>query len=53
MREVRAWNGHTAMKAFIAAVVTAVVLAAGGAYLLDSRFQQSADIAFVGSGARL
>lgn len=41
------------MKAFIVAVVVAAVLAVGWAYLLDSRFQQTARSAFTTSSVRL
>jgi len=41
------------MKAFLLAVLTAVVLAIGSAYVLDTRFQQQVDAAFSTSGVRL
>ncbi len=41
------------MKSFLLAVLTAVVVAIGAAYLLDSRFQQTVDAAFTTSGVRL
>lgn len=41
------------MKAFIVAVIVAVALAVGGWYVLDTRFQQSAQNAFTTSSVRL
>lgn len=41
------------MKSFLIAVVIAVGLAVGGAYVLDRTFQQSVDVAFSTSGVRL
>ena len=41
------------MKAFIAAVVVAVVLAIGAAYVLDTRVQQTVEARFATSGVRL
>jgi hypothetical protein len=40
------------MKAFVAAVVVAVVMAAGAAYVLDTRVQTSSADAFRTDGAR-
>lgn len=41
------------MKSFLLAVLTAVVIAIGSAYVLDTRFQQYVDAAFSTSGVRL
>lgn len=41
------------MKSFLLAVLAAVVVAIGAAYLLESRFQQTVDAAFTTSGVRL
>ncbi|MFD1914228.1 hypothetical protein [Halodurantibacterium flavum] len=40
------------MKAFIAAIVVAVAVAAGAAYVLDNRFQMTSPEAFTTEGAR-
>jgi hypothetical protein len=41
------------MKAIIAGIAIAVIVAVGAAYVLDSRFQQTATAAFTTTGARL
>lgn len=41
------------MKAIITGIVIAVVVAVGAAYVLDTRVQQTAEVAFTTSGARL
>lgn len=41
------------MKAIITGIVVAVVVAVGAAYVLDTRVQQTAEVAFTTSGARL
>jgi capsular polysaccharide biosynthesis protein len=41
------------MKAFIAAIVVAVALAVGAAYVLDTRVQQTVEVRFTTSGVRL
>lgn len=41
------------MKAIIAGIAIAVAIAAGAAFVLDTRVQQTAEVAFTTSGARL
>ncbi|MCS6921621.1 MAG: hypothetical protein NZM07_06875 [Elioraea sp.] len=41
------------MKSFLLAVLAAVVIAIGSAYVLNTRFQQYVDAAFSTSGVRL
>ncbi len=41
------------MKAFLVAILTAIVIAIGSAYVLDTRFQQTVDAAFTTSAVRL
>lgn len=41
------------MKAIIAGIAIAVIVAVGAAYVLDTRFQRTADVAFTTTGARL
>ncbi|MEO1199561.1 MAG: hypothetical protein AAFX39_10070 [Pseudomonadota bacterium] len=41
------------MKAFLASVVVALVIAVGAAYLLDGEFQQNSYTAFTTEGARI
>jgi hypothetical protein len=41
------------MKAFLSAVVVAVVIAVGAAFVLDGNYQQSAYSAFATDGVRL
>jgi len=41
------------MKVMLSAFVAAIILAAGAGYLLNSRFQKTADERFVGSGVEL
>lgn len=41
------------MKAFFAAALVAIALAVAASYVLDDRFQQSAQDAFATEGARL
>lgn len=41
------------MKAIVSGVVIAVIVAVGAAYVLDTRFQRTAEVAFTTSGARL
>jgi|GEM_PF-3480564 len=41
------------MKAIIAGIAIAVIVAVGAAYVLETSFQQSATAAFTTSGARL
>lgn len=41
------------MKAIATGIVLAVVIAAGAAFLLDSKVQRSAETAFTTTGARL
>lgn len=41
------------MKAVITGIVIAVVIAAGAAYVLDTKVQQTAEVAFTTTGARL
>ena len=41
------------MKAILSGIVIAVIVAVGAAYVLDTRFQQTAQVAFTTSGARI
>lgn len=41
------------MKAVITGIIIAVVIAAGAAYVLDTKVQQTAEVAFTTTGARL
>ncbi|WP_272876000.1 hypothetical protein [Neoroseomonas soli] len=41
------------MKAIITGIVIAVIVAVGAAYVLDTKVQQTAEVAFTTSGARL
>ena len=41
------------MKTIITGIVIAVIIAAGAAYVLDTKVQQTAESAFTTSGARL
>jgi hypothetical protein len=47
------WRRRAPMKAFLAAVVVALVLAVGSAYVLDSNWQSSTSTAFTSEGVRL
>jgi hypothetical protein len=41
------------MKAIVAGIVVAVIVAAGAAFVLDSKVQRTAEVAFTTTGARL
>lgn len=41
------------MKAILSGVVIAAIIAVAAAYVLDSRFQRTAEVAFTTTGARL
>ncbi|WP_255467538.1 hypothetical protein [Roseomonas sp. HF4] len=41
------------MKAIVSGIVIAVIIAAGAAYVLDTKVQRTAETAFTTTGARL
>lgn len=41
------------MKAIISGIVVAVIIAVGAAYVLDTKLQETAQVAFTTTGARL
>lgn len=41
------------MKAILSGIIIAVIIAVGAAYVLDTEFQRTAEVAFTTSGARI
>lgn len=41
------------MKAMVSGIVVAVIVAVGSAYVLDTKVQETAQVAFTTSGARI